>query len=178
MAGRFSHDKVKEFIQDGQIKTIEDVQSALKDLFAQTLQAMLEGELEHHLGYERGDTASKQTDNRRNGYGSKSVRSQYGQVELVVPRDRDSDFEPLIVRKRQKNVAGIEEQILALYAKGVSCRQIQDHLPPLYGIDVSPTLVSSVTDKVLPQIQEWQSRPLSWVYALLFLDAIHSVTQA
>jgi transposase-like protein len=173
MAERFSNDKVKEFIQDGQIKSIADVQSALKDLFGQTLQAMLEGEMDSHLGYEKGDTQNKQTDNRRNGHGSKSVRSQYGEVDLAVPRDRESDFEPLIVGKRQKNVAGIEEQILALYAKGVSTREIQDHLQQLYGIEVSPTLISNVTDKVLPKIQEWQNRPLAFVYALLFLDAIH-----
>jgi transposase-like protein len=173
MAGRFSKDKVKEFIQDGDIKSMADVQSALKDLFGQTLQAMLEGELDHHLGYAKGEATSKQTDNRRNGYGSKSVRSEYGEVELAVPRDRESAFEPLIVGKRQKNVAGIEEQILALYAKGVSCREIQDHLQQLYGIEVSPTLISNITDKVLPKIQEWQSRPLASVYALLFLDAIH-----
>jgi putative transposase len=173
MAERFSKDKVKEFIQDGNIKSMADVQSALKDLFGQTLQAMLEGEMDSHLGYPKGDVKSKETDNRRNGHGSKSVRSEYGELELVVPRDRESDFEPLIVGKRQKNVAGIEEQILALYAKGISTREIQDHLQQLYGIDVSPTLISNVTDKVLPKIQEWQSRPLADVYALLFLDAIH-----
>jgi len=173
MAERFSKDKVKEFIQDGDIKSMADVQSALKDLFGQTLQAMLEGEMDSHLGYPKGDGRSKQTDNRRNGHGSKSVRSTYGEMDLAVPRDREGDFDPLIVQKRQKNVAGIEEQILALYAKGVSTREIQDHLQQLYGIDVSPTLISNVTDKVLPQIQEWQSRPLADVYALLFLDAIH-----
>jgi transposase-like protein len=173
MAERFSKDKVKEFIQDGDIKSMADIQSALKDLFGQTLQAMLEGEMDSHLGYPKGDSKSKQTENRRNGHGSKTVRSEYGEVDIAVPRDRDGGFEPLIVGKRQKNVAGIEEQIVALYAKGVSCREIQDHLQQLYGIDVSPTLISNVTDKVLPKIQEWQSRPLSSVYALLFLDAIH-----
>ena len=173
MAERFSKDKVKEFIRDGDIKSMADVQSALKDLFGQTLQAMLEGEMDSHLGYAKGDGANKQTGNRRNGHGSKSVRSEYGELELAVPRDREAEFDPLIVGKRQKNVAGIEEQIVALYAKGISTREIQDHLQQLYGIDVSPTLISNVTDKVLPKIQEWQSRPLADVYALLFLDAIH-----
>jgi len=174
MADRFSQEQVNKFITDGHIKTIDDVQSALKDLFGQTLQAMLEGEMQTHLGYAKGKTKNRQVgDNRRNGHGLKSVRSQYGELDIAVPRDRDSDFEPLIVRKRQKNVAGIEEQILALYAKGVSTREIQDHLQQLYGIEVSPTLISNVTDKVLPQIQEWQNRPLCSVYALLFLDAIH-----
>jgi putative transposase len=173
VSGRFTEDQVKQFLMQGDIKTVADIQSALKDLFGQTLQAMLEGEMDNHLGYPTGDGKNKQTENRRNGHGSKSVRSTYGEVDLAVPRDRDGGFEPLIVGKRQKNVAGIEEQIVALYAKGVSCREIQDHLQQLYGIDVSPTLISNVTDKVLPQIQEWQSRPLSSVYALLFLDAIH-----
>lgn len=117
MAERFSKDKVKEFIRDGDIKSMADVQSALKDLFGQTLQAMLEGEMDSHLGYAKGDAANKQTGNRRNGHGSKSVRSEYGELELAVPRDREAEFDPLIVGKRQKNVAGIEEQILALYAK-------------------------------------------------------------
>lgn len=173
-AGRFSPEQVQQFISDGGIESMEDVQSALKDLFGQTLQAMLEGEMESHLGYPKGKAkANPASGNRRNGHGLKSVRSTYGEVDIAVPRDRAADFEPLIVGKRQKNVAGIEEQIIALYAKGVSTREIQDHLQQLYGIDVSPTLISNVTDKVLPQIQEWQSRALSSVYALLFLDAIH-----
>jgi transposase-like protein len=173
MAGRFSQEQVRQFLQDGDIKSMADVQSALKDLFGQTLQAMLEGEMDSHLGYGKGDAKNKQTDNRRNGHGSKSLRSEYGEVDIAVPRDREAEFNPLIVGKRQKSVAGIEEQILALYAKGISTREIQDHLQQLYGIDVSPTLISNVTDKVLPKIQEWQSRPLADVYTLLFLDAIH-----
>ena len=173
MAERFSKERVKEFIEFGQIKSVEDIQSALKDLFGQTLQAMLEGEMDHHLGYAKGEAQSKQTSNRRNGHSSKSLRSDYGDIALTVPRDRDGDFEPLIVKKRQKNITGIEEQILALYAKGVSCRDIQEHLERLYGIEVSPTFISNVTDKVLSQVQEWQSRPLAPIYALLFLDAIH-----
>ena len=104
MAERFSKDKVKEFIQDGNITNMADVQSALKDLFGQTLQAMLEGEMESHLGYPKGDAKSKQTENRRNGHGSKSVRSAYGEVDITVPRDRDGVFEPLIVGKRQKTL--------------------------------------------------------------------------
>lgn len=174
--GRFSEAQVQEFIQTGQIKTMEDIQSALKDLFGKTLQAMLEGEMNAHLGYDKGDTESKQAQNasnRRNGHGAKSVRSEFGDIALSVPRDREGEFDPLIVKKRQKSVTGIEDQILALYAKGVSCREIQDHLEHLYGIEVSPTFISNVTDKVLEQVKEWQSRPLAPTYALMFLDAIH-----
>src|SRR5262249_43956484 len=97
----------------------------------------------------------------------------YGDIALTVPRDREAEFDPQIVKKRQKNVTGIEDQILALYAKGISTRDIQDHLERLYGIEVSPTFISNVTDKVLIQIQEWQSRPLAATYALVFLDAVH-----
>ena len=170
---RFSNEQVKQFIEQGQIKSMGDVQSALKDLFRQTLQAMLEGEMDHHLGYTHGDQAGKQTENRRNGHGSKKVRSDYGDIALTVPRDREADFEPQIVKKRQKTITGLEDQILGLYAKGISARDIQDHLERLYGIEVSPAFISDVTDKVLIQIQEWQSRPLAPVYALMFLDAVH-----
>lgn len=175
-SGRFSPEQVKQFVEAGNLKTREDVQSALKELFSQTLQAMLEGELEHHLGYPKNDTQTRQeraVTNRRNGHVAKNVRSEYGDIALSVPRDREGSFEPLIVQKRQKNVTGIEDQILALYAKGISTRDIQDHLDQLYGLEVSPTFISNVTDKVVPQIRAWQSRPLAPVYALMFLDAVH-----
>ena len=113
------------------------------------------------------------TDNRRNGHTKKSVRSEHGELELTVPRDRTGSFEPTIVKKHQKEVTGIEDQILALYAKGVSVRDIQDHLNRLYGVDVSPTLISNVTNRIMPLIKEWQSRPLQKTYAVVFLDAIH-----
>ena len=178
-SGRFSEEQVKQFLEQGNIQTMEDVQSALKDLFSQTLQAMLDGELDNHLGYPKNGyprndaNEERATTNRRNGRTAKNVRSDYGDIALSVPRDRDGSFEPLIVQKRQKNVTGIEEQILALYAKGVSTRDIQDHLQRIYGIEVSPTFVSDVTDRVLPKIRAWQSRPLAPLYALMFLDAIH-----
>ena len=171
--GRFSEEQVKQFIEQGQLQSMDDVQSALRDLFSQTLAAMLEGEMDHHLGYTHGDQENKATDNRRNGHGSKKVRSDYGDIALTVPRDREAEFEPQIVKKRQKTITGLEDQILGLYAKGISARDIQDHLERLYGIEVSPTFISNVTDKVLIQIQEWQSRPLAPVYALIFLDAVH-----
>jgi transposase-like protein len=172
----FSQESVKLFLKESQANSVADVQNALKELFGATLQAMLEGEMDHHLGYNKSDAEARQangTSNRRNGHLDKKVRSEYGDIALTVPRDREGSFEPLIVQKRQKSVTGIEDQILALYAKGISCREIQDHLENLYGIEVSPTFISNVTDKVLPQIQAWQSRPLCSTYALVFLDAIH-----
>ncbi len=186
--GHFSKTQVKQFIKEGNLQTVDDIQSALKELFGKTLQAMLEAEMDYHLGYEKNrkpetpaifplaePTADQETaaSNRRNGHGAKKVRSEYGDIALSIPRDREAEFEPEIVKKRQKTVTGIEDQILALYAKGMSTRDTQDHLEHLYGIEVSPTFVSAVTDKVLPMIQEWQSRPLAPIYALVFMDAIH-----
>ncbi len=169
----FDKKQLRGFIKENNLKTAEDVQKALKSLFAETLQEMLEAELDDSLGYAKNDKQNKDTSNRRNGHSDKTVRSDYGEFGLEIPRDRDSEFEPLIVKKHQKNVTGIEDQILALYSKGVSTRDIQDHLRQLYGIDVSPTLISNVTGKIMPLIKEWQNRPLQQVYAALFLDAIH-----
>lgn len=173
MGKLLSNDQIKQFIKENDLHTSQDVQDALKNLFGETLQAMLEAEMDNHLGYEKNDGSTKQTTNRRNGHGTKRVRSEYGEVQLQVPRDRDADFEPLVVKKRERSITGIEDQILALYAKGVSTRDIQDHLSQLYGMDVSATLISDVTDKVIPLIREWQARPLAEVYAVVFLDAIH-----
>ena len=165
--------QLKEFIKTNNIKTAEDIQIALRDLFKDTLQEMLEAELDTDLGYAKNEDAAKITMNRRNGHSKKTVRSEYGELEIDIPRDREGDFEPAIVKKYQKNVTGIEDQILALYAKGVTTRDIQDHLNQLYGVEVSPTLISNVTNKIMPLIKEWQSRPLQKMYAIVFTDAIH-----
>ena len=173
MGNLMSKEQLKQWIKENNMKSVEDVQSALKELFAETLQEMLEAELETSLGYAKHDIKHKQTTNSRNGYSKKTVRSEYGDIELKVPRDREGEFEPVIVKKNQSNVTGIEDQIMAMYAKGVSTRDIQDHLQQLYGIEVSPTLISNVTSKIVPLIKEWQNRPLQAVYAVMFLDAIH-----
>ena len=169
----FPREVMREFIKQNNIVTAEDAQKAVKELFANTLQELLEGEMEHTLGYEKNDAENKDTNNRRNGHTSKTVRSDYGEFELEIPRDREGEFDPVIVKKHQKNITGIEDQILALYAKGVSTREIQDHLQQLYGIEVSPALISNVTNKIMPLIKEWQNRPLQSIYAVVFLDAIH-----
>jgi putative transposase len=149
------------------------VQAALRDLFADTMQEMLEAELETQLGYAKHDTKNKTTDNSRNGHSRKTLTSEFGDVEIAIPRDRKSEFAPQIIEKHQTHTAGIEDQVIALYARGVSTRDIQSHLHELYGLEVSPALISHITDKLLPRIQEWQSRPLEAVYAVVFLDAIH-----
>lgn len=173
MAPKFSRDQVKAFIRDNDLKTMADVQSALKELFADTLQEMLEAELDHELGYAKYDVSNKKTTNSRNGKSKKKITSEYGEQEIHVPRDRNGEFEPMIVKKHQSNVTGIEDQIIAMYAKGVSTRDIQDHLEHLYGIEVSPTMISNVTNKLIPLVKEWQNRPLQGLYAVVFMDAIH-----
>jgi len=170
---KFDRTLLREFIKENNLKSAEDVQNALKELFAETLQEMLEAELEDSLGYPKNAKKDIDTSNRRNGHTPKTVRSEYGDIDLEIPRDREGDFEPMIVKKHQKSVTGIEDQIIALYSKGVSTREIQDHLKHLYGIEVSPTLISNVTGKIMPLIKEWQNRPLQQVYAVMFLDAIH-----
>lgn len=132
---------------------MDDVQSALKELFAETLQSMLEAELDTELGYEKHDVKRKRTTNSRNGKTKKTVTSEYGELEITVPRDRNGEFEPVIVKKHQSTVTGIEDQIIAMYAKGVSTRDIQDHLNHLHGIDVSPTMVSNITNKIVPSLK-------------------------
>lgn len=126
---------------------------------------MLEAELDHELGYAKHDVANKLTTNSRNGKSKKTITSEYGEQEIRVPRD------PMIVKKHQSNATGIGDQIIAMYAKGVSTRDIQDHLSN--GIEVSPTMSSNVTNKLIPLIKEWQNRPLQDVYAVVFMDAIH-----
>lgn len=170
---RFSKEQVKAFVKENNLKTMDDVQAALKELFAETLQSMLEAEIDTQLGYEKHDVKSKATTNSRNGKSKKTVTSEYGEVEIAVPRDRQGEFEPVIVKKHQTSVTGIEDQIIAMYAKGVSARDIQDHLNHLYGIEVSATMISNVTNKIVPLIKEWQNRPLQSIYAVVFLDAIH-----
>jgi putative transposase len=155
------------------MKSMDDVQSMLKELFAETIEEMLEAEMDSSLGYSKFDLTNKETKNKRNGKTKKTVRSEYGDVAIDVPRDREGEFDPVIVKKHQKNVTGIEDQIIALYAKGVSTREIQDHLEQLYGVEVSPTLISNVTNKIIPLVKEWQNRPLQTVYSVVFMDAIH-----
>lgn len=171
--GVLSKEQIRELIKEKQLVTAQDVQEMLKEMFADTLQEMLEAELDTELGYPKNGRGAEARGNRRNGHTKKNVRSEYGELELEVPRDREGEFEPTVVKKRQRDVTGIEEQILALYAKGVTVRDIQAHLNQLYGIEVSPTLISNITNRIMPLIREWQARPLQRTYAVVFLDAIH-----
>lgn len=171
--GLLTKEQIRELIKERNMKTTGDISAMLKDLFSETMQEMLEAEMDTTLGYGKNENSAKQTENRRNGHSKKTVVSEYGDTELLIPRDREGEHEPLLVKKHQKNLTGIEEQIIALYSKGMTVRDVQDHLNQLYGITVSPTLISNVTNKLMPLIKEWQSRPLEKTYAVVFLDAIH-----
>ena len=164
---------IKELINQYGVKTTDDIKDMLKDLLGETIQTMLEGEIEEELGYSKYNYEEKDTQNSRNGYSPKSVRSEYGEIELNIPRDRHNEFEPKIIPKYQREITGIEGQIVALYAKGMSNRDIEDHLKNIYGIEVSATMISKITDKIIPEIKEWQTRQLEEVYPIVFMDAIH-----
>lgn len=169
----FTDDQIRDLIKQKNLKTAGDVQEMLKEMFGKTLEQMLEAELENELGYSRYNYQEKDTDNSRNGHSKKKVRSDYGELDLQIPRDRNSEFDPVVVPKNQRDISGIEDQIISMYAKGMTVRDIQEHLKNIYGMDASPTLISNITDKLLPVIKEWQNRPLGEVYPMVFMDAIH-----
>jgi len=144
----------------------------MRDVSKEVVETLLEGELTGHLGYEKHDQKTKATENARNGYTPKTVKSKFGEIDLEVPRDRQSDFEPQIVKKRQKDISGLEDKIISMYAKGMTTRDIQAHIKDLYGYEISPETVSSITDKVMERAREWPGRPLESVYALIYMDAV------
>ncbi|PLT29047.1 IS256 family transposase [Peribacillus deserti] len=154
-------------------KTVDDIQFMLKDLFRETLQLVFEAEIEDHLGYAKNHISGNNTGNSRNGYMKKTIKTKFGNTTLDIPRDRKGDYEPQIIKKYETSINGLEDQILALYSKGMSTRDIEDHMQDIYGIHVSPTMVSKVTDKILPLVYDWQARPLDAVYPIVYLDAIH-----
>lgn len=164
---------IKQLIKETKPTSAKDVQETLKDLFADTLKEMLEAELDDHLGYSKYDYKNKSTTNSRNGRNSKRVLSDLGEFDLTVPRDREGSFEPQVVKKNQTDISGIEDQVIGMYAKGMTTRDIATHLENIYGFEASPTLISGITDKITPVAKEWQNRPLEPVYPIIFMDAIH-----
>lgn len=162
---------IHQLLQEYDIQTAEDIQDALKDLLGGTIKEMMEAEMDEHLGYGRSERSD--SEDSRNGYKRKRVNSSYGSMEISVPQDRKSTFEPQVVKKRQKDISGIDQKILSMYAKGMTTRQISDTLEDIYGFEASEGFISDVTDKILPQIEDWQNRPLSEVYPVLYIDAIH-----
>lgn len=168
--------KLREWTQEQgiELKTFEDVQDLFKDFVAMTLEGGLEAELDEELGYSKYDYRNKETDNSRNGHSTKTVKSSLGDIELSIPRDRKGEFEPQLVKKNQTTLSGdIEEKILSMYAKGMSTGDIEAHIRDIYGLSVSDSTISRVTDKILPIVREWQQRPLESLYAVVFMDAVH-----
>lgn len=153
-------------------QSVEDVHQLLKALFKGTLETMLEAEMDEHLGYEKHNNRGDLSGNSRNGYNTKKIQSELGETELRVPRDRNGEFAPKVITKGQTKTEGLEEAIIAMYAKGMSNRDIEEHLLDIYGVEASPSLVSRITDKIVPQMQEWQSRALEAIYPIVFFDGI------
>jgi putative transposase len=144
----------------------------LQQLTKALVERALDGELTHHLGYEKHDSSGDNSGNSRNGTTPKTLKGKRGQVQIDVPRDRNSEFEPQLVKKGQTRFDGLDEKIISLYARGMTQREIQGHLEEIYGVEISPSLISTVTDEVLDEVRQWQSRPLDSVYAILYLDAL------
>jgi len=164
---------ISKLIEEYDIKTAKDLQEALKDLLGDTIQNMLEAELDEHLGYERYEPTEEPKSNYRNGHTSKTLKSSVGPVEIDVPRDRNSEFEPKVIPKHKRDISDIENKIIAMYARGMSTREISEQIQDIYGFEVSAEMVSKITDRILPEIEEWQNRPLDEVYPIIFIDAIH-----
>lgn len=164
---------IDSLLEHYQPQDAQDVQNMLKDLLGDTLQGMLEAEMDQKLGYSKYDYQNKDTDDSRNGYSKKTVVSSLGEIDLDIPRDRKGEFEPQIVRKNQTDISNIEDQVLSMYAKGMTTRDISSHLHDVYGVDASAEMISHMTDRILPIAKEWQNRPLEKKYAVVFMDAVH-----
>ena len=162
---------IHQLLEEYDIQTAEDIQDALKGLLGGTIKEMMEAEMDNHLGYEKSQRSD--SDDYRNGYKEKQVNSSYGSMKIEVPQDRKSTFEPQIVKKRQKDISDIDQKIISMYAKGMTTRQISDTIEDIYGFETSEGFISDVTDKILPQIEDWQNRPLDDVYPIIYIDAIH-----
>ena len=145
---------------------------AFRGMAGSLLDELLDGERDEHLGYSKHDYANKKTDNSRNGYSSKNVKSTYGELDLNIPRDRKGEFEPQLVKKYQTDITGIEDKIISMYAKGMTVRDIQSHIEEIYGGEISPQTISNITDRVLPYVEEWRNRQLQEVYAITYIDGI------
>ena len=163
-----------ELLQEANISSMADIQSLFKETIAEFMENGLEAELDEELGYSKYDFRNKETDNSRNGHSSKRLKTSFGDVEVSTPRDRKGEFEPQLLKKNQTSISqDIEGKILSMYAKGMTTSDIEMHIRDIYGVEVSDTTVSRITDKILPMVREWQQRPLESTYAVVFMDAIH-----
>jgi transposase-like protein len=167
-------EKIRELLQISGVSSMEDIQNLFKETIAEFMEKGLDAELDDELGYSKYDYRNKDTDNSRNGHSKKTLRTSFGGVDVSVPRDRKGEFDPQLLKKNQTSISqDVEEKILSMYAKGMTTSDIEAHIRDIYGIEVSDTTVSRITDKILPIAKEWQQRPLEAIYAVVFLDAIH-----
>ena len=165
---------ISELLSVANVQSMDDIQELFKETIAEFVEGSLNSELDTELGYEPYDVKNKTTDNSRNGHSKKTLRTSMGKVDIDVPHDRNGDFEPRILPKNQTSISqDMESKIISMYAKGMSTSDIEDHIRDIYGLEISDTTVSRITDKVLPAAKEWQQRPLESIYAVVFLDAIH-----
>ena len=166
--------KIRELLQESNISSMADIQELFKETIAEFMENGLDAELDEELGYSRYDYKNKDTDNSRNGRSSKTLKTSFGEVDIDVPRDRKGEFDPVILKKNQTSISqDVEEKILSMYAKGMTTSDIETHIRDIYGLQISDTTISRITDKILPIAKEWQQRPLEPIYAVVFLDAIH-----
>lgn len=165
-------DLLKILQENYEIETAQDLSGAIKDLFKDALQQMMNAEFDSSMGYSKYDKTTEKT-NYRNGSTKKKLKSEFGEFEFETPRDRNGEFDPKIVPKNKRDVSGIEDKIISLYGRGLSTREINEQIQDLYGIEISSTMVSNITDQILPEIREWQNRPLDDVYPIVFIDAVH-----
>ena len=167
-------EKIRELLALADVNGMEDIRRLFRETIAEFIEDGLDAEMDEHLGYGRYDTKEKETDDSRNGHSSKTLRTSFGDMPIQVPRDRKGEFDPVILKKNQTSISqDVEEKIISMYAKGMTTTDIGDHIQDIYGIEVSESTVSRITDKVLPAAKEWQQRPLDSVYAVMFMDAIH-----
>ena len=163
----------EEIIKQFNPKSAQDVDDAVKEIFGPIFEGLLKAEMDNHLGYESNSKDYKDTSNRRNGYDSKTIKTTKGEIDIEVPRDRDGSFDPVIVPKRVKDVSAIESKVLAMYARGMSQRDISKTIEDIYGFKMSHDEISNLTDVILPEVDEWRNRPLKRCYAFLFVDCLY-----
>ena len=167
-------EKIRELLQVSNIDSMADIQNLFKETIAEFMENGLEAELDEDLGYSKYNYKNKEGTNSRNGHSQKTLKTSFGNIEIETPRDRNGEFEPQLLKKNQTSITQeVEEKILSMYAKGMTTGDIETHIKDIYGLDVSDTTVSRITDKILPVAKEWQQRPLESIYAVVFLDAIH-----
>lgn len=169
----FTQEELDRVAKNHNLRTADGIQNAVRELTRRLLQTALESELEETLGYERYDTKNKVTENARNGYSKKTIQSEMGPIELDIPRDRQGEHEAIVVPKHTRRLPGIEEQVITLFARGNSDRDIRDALHEMYGVEISAQMISRITEKLNPEIAQWQSRPLEKLYTVVYLDALN-----